>query len=323
MSPSSLLLLGVIGSGVLFTVLTPVVFHETQRTRDLDRRLTVSRSQTAKSYPKTKRSGLRDKTGLTLRIVGLGFMRFLSMLVPIGGTERDKLVRMLQSAGFGRPEALSYFLSAKLGSALLFGAVAGIGTNQSDFGSEYRILVLVGAGIGLVIGGILPEFVLRAISDRRQRKMAAALPHALDLLVMCVETGLTFERALTVVADELKPIERHLANEFRVIDAEMRVGTDRRTVLQEYYRRSSLDGLRDLAMAVIQGDRYGTPVAQATKNIASSERVQRSARITAQAERLPVLMSLPMMMFVVPGTMVLVAGPAFLNALKAMSSLGG
>ena len=105
------------------------------------------------------------------------------------------------------------------------------------------------------------------------------------------------------------------------MEAELRVGSDRRAVLEEYYRRTKIDGLRDLAMALIQSDRYGTPLSQSMKSIASDERLQQAARIATQAERLPVLMTLPMLLFVVPGTMLLVAGPAVLQAMSALSGL--
>ena len=87
-------------------------------------------------------------------------------------------------------------------------------------------------------------------------------------------------------------------------------------MLEAFQRRTEVEGLRDLAMTLIQAERFGTPLAQSMKNIAAQERTQRSARIEAQAERLPVLMTLPMILFVVPGTMCLVAGPAFLGAIR-------
>ena len=76
-------------------------------------------------------------------------------------------------------------------------------------------------------------------------------------------------------------------------------------------------------MALIQGDRYGTPLSQSMKNIAADERVQKAARIATQAERLPVLMTLPMLILVVPGTMLLVAGPAVLTALSGLGKMTG
>jgi len=176
---------------------------------------------------------------------------------------------------------------------------------------------------GLIIGSILPEYALRALVARRLRRMARALPDALDLMVMCLESGLTFERALLTVATELAPIEANLAAEFRQMEAELRVGSNRRAVLQEFYRRTEIDGLRDMAMTLIQSDRFGTPLTQAMKNIAANERTQRAAQVAAHTERLPVLMTIPMLLFVVPGTLLLVAGPAFLTAMEALGNLGG
>lgn len=322
MSASMLVIVGLISSGVLLTFLSPLVFRETKRSRSLDRRLGVARRQAGMPATKITRWRVGDTAGMSLRALGLSLTRFGSMLIPISGKERDKIARLLLNAGFDRQDALSLFLSVKLGCALIFASLAATVALQLEIVSENTFLVVVAGALGLVVGGISPEYVLRKFAAHRQRKMEAALPHALDLMVMCLETGLTFERALAVVAEELRVIERNLANEFRIIDAEMRVGRDRRSVLQDYYQACEMDGLRDLSMAVIQGDRYGTPVAQATKNIAEAERVQRAARITAQAARLPALMTLPMLLFVVPGTMVLVAGPAFLNALTALSGLG-
>ena len=188
---------------------------------------------------------------------------------------------------------------------------------------EHVFLVAFSGLAGLVIGSIVPEYVLRALIARRTRNMSAALPDALDLIVMCLESGLTFERALVTVAEELRPIEASLAGELRMMEAELRLGSDRRMVLQEFHRRTEIDGLRDLAMTLIQSERYGTPLTQSMKNIAANERTQRALRIAARAERLPVLLTLPMLLLVVPGTMALVAGPAFLTAIQALGSLGG
>ena len=153
--------------------------------------------------------------------------------------------------------------------------------------------------------------------------MSAALPDALDLMVMCLESGLTFERALTTVAEELMAIERGLAAELRTVEAELRIGASRRTVLLEFHERTQVEGLKNLAMTLLQSERYGTPLSQSMRNIAAAERASRAADLAARGERLPVLMTLPMLLFVVPGTMLLVAGPAFLTAMRALGDLGG
>ena len=142
------------------------------------------------------------------------------------------------------------------------------------------------------------------------------------MMVMCLEAGLTAERGMLTVAETLQPIDPGLAGEFRQIEVELRLGSDKRAVLTEYYRRTEIDGLRDFAMALIQGERYGTPLSQSMKSIAADQRLQKATRIQTQAERLPVLMTLPMLLLVVPGTMLLVAGPAVMSAMSSLGNIG-
>ena len=241
----------------------------------------------------------------------------------MGAAEREKLTNMLRHAGFVQHDALSYLLSSKLMCAALFGASAGMQAMGSELLGSHTFLVALAVLAGAVIGGIVPEYVLRALVARRMRRMERALPDSLDLMVMGLESGLTFERALLTVATELMSIEASLAEEFRQIEAELRLGANRREVLQAFYQCIEIDGLRDMAMTLIQSDRFGTPLAVAMKNILANERVQRAAKVAARIDRLPVLMTLPMLLFVVPGTLMLVAGPAFLTAMEAMRGIGG
>ena len=322
---STYVLVGVAATAATLVLVAPFIFHETQRARLLDRRLAVPRREATRGVPSTASAGSGGGSP-SLRALGLPLLRAGSILVPIGTREREKLTRSLRLAGFGRQDALSLFLSCKLACSLVG---AGLGALVAQMIGPMMLMVPQGALVafaglaGLVVGGIGPEYVLRSLMRRRRQKMAAALPAALDLMVMCLESGLTFERALSTVADELTPIEPNLAGEFRLIDAELRLGSDRRAVLQAYYERTDIEGLRDLAMSLIQGDRYGTPLTQSMRNIAEGERVQRTARITAWAARLPVLMTLPMLLMVVPGTMLLIAGPAFISAMDALGGLSG
>ena len=323
MPDSTMLLVGIVIGGAMLVTLAVLVFRGTPGKRPLDRQLAALRRETVRAVPGTAGAGA---AGPSLRSLGLPLLRAGSILVPIGAREREKLTRTLHLAGFARQDALSLFLSCKLvcglaGAGLLALAAQGIGPVVASV-PQGAVIAFAGAA-GLVVGGVLPEYAVRSRIGRRKRRMAAALPDALDLMVMCLESGLTFERALSTVADELTPIEPNLAGEFRLIDAELRLGSDRRSVLQAYHQRTDVEGLRDLAMTLIQGDRYGTPLTQSMKNIAEAERVQRRARIETWAARLPVLMTLPMLLLVVPGTMLLVAGPAVMTAIGALGAIGG
>ena len=326
MSHTMLVLAGLIASTVGLAGLAVLVMRESQRTLAFDLRLSVPRRQAISAglwSVRRERRGQGRGGGGGLRAVAVALVKVLSMLAPVGAAEREKLARMIRFAGFGQRDALSVFLAVKLAVALAGGAGAGLWASGTELAGQYGFLVALAAVAGFVLGGLAPEYVLRAMIARRSRRMAAALPDALDLMVMCLESGLTFERAILTVAEELTPIEPNLAGELRLMEAELRVGGDRRTVLGEFHRRTEVEGLRDLAMTLIQAERYGTPLTQSMRNIAANERTQRAARIEAQAERLPVLMTLPMLLFVVPGTMCLIAGPAFLVTIEALGSLGG
>ena len=317
-------LAGLALSAIALAGLLVYIYREARRIFALDRRLSLPRKQALALGLSPKRRtrrgpGVRGEA----RELGLALVKAGSILAPVGAAEREKLARTLRMAGFGQPDALSLFLSLKLGAALACGAAAALWAIGNETIAENAFLVALAGITGLVIGSIIPEYVLRALAARRTQNMSSALPDALDLTVMCLESGLTFERALVTVAEELRPIEPSLSGELRMMEAELRVGSDRRMVLQEFLRRTEIEGLRDLAMTLIQSERFGTPLTQSMKNIAAGERTQRALRIATRAERLPVLLTMPMLIFVVPGTMALVAGPAFLTAIKSLGSIGG
>ena len=319
--PESLLPIAAIAAGTLLVLaVAPIVFRETRRTRALDRRLAPLRELAAPDVAAPELSAFAG--GGRFRTLGSALARVGSMLVPIGAAEREKLAGMLRKGGFTGQDALSVFLSIKFAAASVLAAGAGIWASGSELVSQYVFLVVLAGLAGFVIGGVLPEYALRGRVAKRVKNMTSALPDALDMLVMCLEAGLTVERGMLTVAETLAPIEPGLAQEFRQIEVELRLGSDKRAVLTEYWRRTEIDGLRDFAMALIQADRYGTPLSQSMKSIAADQRLQKASRIQAQAERLPVLMTLPMLLFVVPGTMLLVAGPGVMSALSSLGSLG-
>ena len=322
MPTGTLALVGGIAVGILLLGLVPLIFRETRHARAVDRRLSNLRSQAVASAPVPavveRRGG-----GAAFRILGLGLLRAFSMVAPVGAAEREKLAGMLRRGGFGQPEALSVYLCIKLASALALSALAGVAAAGMESIGEHDFAIALAALVGFILGGIFPEFGLRSAASRRLSRLEAALPDALDMLVMCLESGLTVERGMMTVSEEMLPIEPELAKEFQQIEAEIRLGSDRRSVLEEYHQRTEIEGLRDFAMALIQSDRYGTPLSQSMKSIAADARLQKAARIATQAERLPVLMTLPMLVFVVPGTMLLVAGPGFLTAMSALRTFAG
>lgn len=302
--------------------LAVLLMRETRRAYAFDRRLMVSRAEALKLGPRAAEGADPGEAKQRFPEFTLAIVRAISLLAPFGAKERAKLAMMLRTAGIRHADAVAIYLCVKLVLAVAAGAAASVVAVRTGVLGQHLAVAALLFFVGAILGGLLPEVVIRRRSASRNQEMSEALPNALDLLVMCLEAGLTFERALLTTAEELEAIEPALAGELRALEAELRVGSDHRTVLQDFQQRTDVPGLQDLATTLLQSERYGTPLAQSMRNIAESERLQRAARVEEQAQRLPVIMTLPMLLFVLPGTMLLMAGPAFLQALKTMTSFG-
>lgn len=305
------------GAGVL-------VFRGSRRAQVMDRRLAKVRAWAVAASGEPQKRRKQAGGGGFLRLVLPVVLDILSRLVPVGATERAKLKDLVVKAGFRRSDALSVFMTVKLVATLAGGALLGwqlwAGQWLGEYTSTFTILL---AGLaGAVVGGILPEMCLDRLGVHRQNRMAGALPDALDLMTLCLESGLTFERTLFRVAGELEPLDVGLAHEFALSEAELRLGADRRQVLHDMHVRTGVEGLRDLYAAIAQGERYGTSLAQTMRNVAHNGRQERLARIETQAAKLPVLLTLPTLLLVMPGTLLLVAGPTLVSTMEVLGTLG-
>ena len=288
---------------------------------DFARRLDVPRAALIASRVHTAEADREDVGGM-LRNAGRVLVTVASVVAPIGAGEREKLGCLLRGAGFGHPEALTRYLAVKGALGLVAAAATWIGTQRLEQLEGTVLIPLLAAFGAFIAGGVVSERGVGWLANRRKVRMSSALPDALDLMVMCREAGLTFERALETVSSEFRSVEPHLAREFALFERELRVGGARQHAIMAFAERTPVEGIRALAFVLLRSDRYGTPLTESLTNIAENERSQRAARIIAQAERLPVLMTLPMLLFVVPGTVLLAAGPAFLSALSALGDLG-
>ncbi len=174
--------------------------------------------------------------------------------------------------------------------------------------------------IGVVVGAMAPEFYVSWRAKRRQKKISRAVPDALDLMVICAEAGLTLETALHRVSRELRSATPELALELATTEAELKVLPERRMALDNLVYRTDAPEMASLAVTMNQAEKYGTSLSQALRTIASEGRRTRMLRIEEKAARLPALMSLPLMVFVLPPCAVIVGGPAMV---RLMGSLAG
>jgi tight adherence protein C len=168
-----------------------------------------------------------------------------------------------------------------------------------------------------VIGLMLPDFIVRSIRKRYVKSVEAGMPAALDLLIICAEAGLALEAGLERVAEEAQEGARATANELRITANEMKMLSDRRQALVNMGKRTELDSMIRLGTTLAQSLKYGTPLTQALRVLAAEMRQMMLTRFEAKAAKLPVLLTIPMIVFILPCIFVVVAGPAAIQVMAA------
>ena len=167
----------------------------------------------------------------------------------------------------------------------------------------------------------VPDIVLGRLAAGRRQRIDAGLPDALDLMVISAEAGLSFEQGIDFVAREMGPSAADVSEEFRITAAELRVLGDRSQALRNLAERVDLRAARSIVTTLTQTLRYGTPLAQSLRVLAAEMRNARLLQIEARAARMPVLMTMPLMGFILPTVIIICAGPAILKAIDAFGVL--
>lgn len=268
---------------------------------------------------KTKLESKLSERSADIRSVAGRVLAVLGGLLPLGEDDRQKIAVALQRAGYRSSNAVAVVLGGKA-ACLLAGLMTGLVVLSP------LVQGLLGWGVGLV-GGLLlgvmqnlvPELVVARLAVLRTRRIHAGLADAFDLLIVCLESGLTFERALQRTVADLKAFQPDIANELRQASLDMSLhGRTREDALGRLASRLDSREFRDLATTVSQSERHGTPLADSLRKLASSVRVQTIASMQARLARLPVLLILPTLAFVLPGIMVIVGGPAFVRLIESL-----
>lgn len=177
------------------------------------------------------------------------------------------------------------------------------------------ILVSVAFALGL----LGPNWALGWARQMHVKALRRGLPDALDLLVVCTEAGLGLESAVDRVTAEMQPSNRAVALEFATLGQELRMSTDRRGALMRMGERTGLDSFQRLAGTLSQTLRYGTPLGQALRVLAAEMRNERLIRLEERAAKLPALLTLPLILFILPCLFIVLAGPAVIRILNVMA----
>lgn len=222
----------------------------------------------------------------------------------------------LLAAGYRAGTALPLFVGTKVVLVALLPALAWAAMVMLHLSSPPPAMV---AAAGAVLGLMLPDFVIRRLRKRYLAQVESGLADALDLLIICAEAGLPLEAGIDRVATDFRSGNRPTASEFELIGQEMRILPDRRQALANAGTRTGLDGIVRLGAMLAQAMQYGTPLAQALRTLAAESRATTLNRFEARAARLPVLLTLPMIVFILPCVFIVVGAPAIVQALDAFS----
>jgi tight adherence protein C len=225
--------------------------------------------------------------------------------------------RFLQ-AGIYNERAVSILLGIKLGMLLVLPAAVLIlwwGHNPQ------RNMLILGVSVFSILGYILPEFILDHLVRTRQKKIKAALPDALDLMVVCVEAGQGLNSAIKRVADDLKETSPIIAREMLLVNLEIMAGLEREQALRNLGERTGVDDLISLCNILIQSDRFGTSIAQALRTQSDFMRTSRQKKLEELAAKTPVKLLFPLLLFIFPAILVVILGPAIIQVSEMFSHM--
>jgi len=216
---------------------------------------------------------------------------------------------MLATLGFRSSRSVGIFIGTKVVLFALLPPLAFLAGNTLGLEGQTRVLFAV---VGAVLGLMLPEMVVRNLRKRYLKQVERGVADGLDMVVICSEAGLGLESAIQRTAQEIKPAWPALGNELSMTASELRLLNDRRAALTNLGERTQLEPLRRLGRVMIQSQQYGTPLTQALRTLAAELRQDQLIAFEARAAKLPVLLTVPMIVFILPTVFLVVAGPALL-----------
>jgi tight adherence protein C len=309
-------LLLIIMGGVSATVLTTaawLLLRVSDQDELLARRMSAARGQWVQHNPLERRPRTLLQP-LHRLVAGIGKAALGSGV--LAGSTKQELQQALLSSGFRGPNALPLFLGAKLVlmvagplAALLLAGVMGVSPTT-------RVMLI---GIGFVAGLLAPDQVIKQLRTGYLDRLEAGLPDALDLMVICAQAGLSLEPAMARVAAEMRVARIEVAIELDLTVRELEVMASPQAALANLASRTGLPTLKRLVSTLVQTMQYGTPLSEALRTLSAELRQQTLTRFEERAARLPVLLTMPMILFILPCVFIIAAGPAALRVMKVLS----
>ena len=245
----------------------------------------------------------------------------LSSLKMLQESQLKEVQQKLAQAGIRKRE---WGVAVILGRAVLpivLGALAALmvyGLNYfPDWGPMKKFMAFA---VAVIAGYKLPDILLQNLIQKRTDAIRKGLPDALDLLVICAEAGLTVDAAFNRVARELGRAYPELGDEFALTAIELSFLSERRQAFENLAYRVQLDAVKGVVTTMIQTERYGTPLASALRVLSAEFRNERMMRAEEKAARLPAIMTVPLILFILPVLFIVILGPAACSIADAFAN---
>ena len=271
-----------------------------------------------------RREGLRQALVATRpkrqRITAAGLMSdIVTRLNLLRSAHAHEARMMLAQAGIRSNEAMIKYLFARLAGPFVLGAIVladSYGPHLLPVPESLRLFAPLAAAVA---GFFLPDMFLKNLIQKRQHRMELGLPDALDLMVICAEAGLALDASLQRVSRELDSTWPELAEEFGITAAELTYLPERKMAFENLNARTNMPGIRGVVNTLLQTAKFGTPLAQSLRILAAEFREARITRAEEKAARLPAMLTVPMILFILPTLFIMILGPAVLSIMDTFS----
>jgi tight adherence protein C len=255
---------------------------------------------------------LKQKRGDKPAFLGTDLIENLEKKLDLekGGNRSKVLQQKLIHAGIYNEQAIPIFLGVKMGMLMVLPIL--VIYFLWNYSPQNGMLYVGICGF-FALGYILPDFILSHIIKTRQQKIRESLPDALDLMVVCVESGQGLNAAIKRVSDELMESNPIIAREMLMVNLEIMAGLERGQALKNLGERTGVEELISLCNILIQSDRFGTSLGQALRTQSDFMRTSRRQKLEELAAKTPVKLIFPLLLFIFPAIIVVVLGPAIIQ----------
>ena len=240
-------------------------------------------------------------------------------LIGLGSDEAKGTRLWLAQAGYRGPQSVFNYHGTRLFGVFFLGALSVL--LGLYFHIQSALIPLVAFG-GILVGGFTPKLWVAHKISRRRDEIRRSVPSVLDLMVVCVEAGLSLNAAMQKITEETKNTYRALSEELHLVNQEILIGKTRADAFRNLANRTGVDELRSLAVMLIQADKLGTSIANSLRVLADSMRVKRRQRAEEAAHKTQVKLVFPLVLLIFPELLVILVGPAMITLIKTLSEMG-